>query len=430
MIDSGWYEKCLEEICTVKGGKRLPAGHLLQDEATDHPYIKSRDIRGGKVSTADLQYLNSNTFDKIKRYIVNTGDVCITIVANIGDVGVVPKALNGANLTENAVKLTKLSREVDSAFLGTLLSHPQYKAYMEQLSAGAAQAKLGIYKIRRIKVRLPPFPTQRKIAAILTAYDDLIEVNKRRIALLEKMAEELYREWFVRLRFPGYQDTRFVKGVPEGWDVVELRDICSEASKSTKAGQHLSTRLYLPLDSLATKKMLPTDHYDYTAAQSSLALFERGDILFGAMRPYQHKVVFAPFKGVTRTTMFVIRPSDSYLRAYTYLNLFQNSSIEYATLICNGVDRPYVVWKRGMERMKVFLPKKEALVEFEKIVGPILEKIHEFYFIQRKLAETRDLLLPRLISGKLSVEDLDIQFPPSMQEGTAEHESQPEARHA
>lgn len=80
--------------------------------------------------------------------------------------------------------------------------------------------------------------------------------------------------------------------------------------------------------------------------------------------------------------------------------------------------------------MKVFLPKKEALVEFEKIVGPILEKIHEFYFIQRKLAETRDLLLPRLISGKLSVEDLDIQFPPSMQEGTAEHESQPEARHA
>jgi|TARA_Y100001001_G_scaffold164697_1_gene198124 type I restriction enzyme, S subunit len=314
---------------------------------------------------------------------------------------------------------------------------PQFVAYflrtlaLENFDTGSSNPTLNRNHIHKIKVLFPKDAgTQRKIAAILTAYDDLIEVNKRRITLLEKMAEELYREWFVRLRFPGYQNTRFVKGVPEGWEVVELKDICYEASKNTKAGHHLSDRLYLPLDSLATKKMLPTDHYDYTAAQSSLALFERGDILFGAMRPYQHKVVVAPFKGVTRTTMFVIRPRDSYLHAYTYLNLFQNSSIEYATLICNGVDRPYVVWKRGMERMKVFLPKEETLLKFEKIVGPILENIHEFYFIQRKLAETRDLLLPRLISGKLSVEDLDIQFPPSMQEGPVEQESPSETRRA
>ncbi|GAG23996.1 unnamed protein product, partial [marine sediment metagenome] len=178
----------------------------------------------------------------------------------------------------------------------------------------------------------------------------------------------------------------------------------------------------LPLDSLATRQMLPMDHYDYAAAQSSLALFEKGDILFGAMRPYQHKVVVAPFNGVTRTTMFVIRPKESYLHAYSYLNLFQNSSIEYATLICNGVDRPYVVWNRAMERMKVFLPKEETLIEFEKMAGPILTNIREFYFIQRNLAEARDLLLPRLISGKLSVEDLDIQFPPSMQEEATESE--------
>lgn len=308
---------------------------------------------------------------------------------------------------------TKFSSE----FIYYLLQSLHRSGYMGVFHVqhtGVARFQYSSFKKHTV-LKIPELTEQRKIAAILTAYDDLIEANKRRIALLEKMAEELYREWFVRMRFPGHQDTKFVKGVPEGWREVELKEICDEASKSTKAGEHLSDRFYLPLDSLATRQMLPIDHYDYTAAQSSLALFEKGDILFGAMRPYQHKVVVAPFNGVTRTTMFVIRPKEDYLHAYCYLNLFQNSSIEYATLICNGADRPYVVWNRAMERMKVFLPQEEILVEFEKMARPILSNIREFYFIQRKLAETRDLLLPRLISGKLSVEGLDIQFPPNMQ---------------
>lgn len=306
-------------------------------------------------------------------------------------------------------------KKADLHFLYHLFNTQLIRQQLRNSSSGAKVRHTSPERIYRSKVTVPDVPTQRKIAAILTAYDDLIEVNKRRIALLEKMAEEIYREWFVRLRFPGYQHTLFVKGVPEGWEVVELRDICEEVSRSTRPGNHLSDRFYLPLDSLATKQMLPIDHYDYTAAQSSLALFDKGDILFGAMRPYQHKVVIAPFNGVTRTTMFVIRPKEDYLLAYSYLNLFQCSSIEYATLICNGADRPYVVWNRGMERMQVFLPSKEILIKFEEIAGPILKSIREYYFIQRKLAETRDLLLPRLISGKLAVEDLDIQFPPSMQ---------------
>ena len=253
MIDKSWIERSLEDLCTIKGGKRLPSGHALVNYPTDHPYIKSRDIRGGKVSASDLQFLTDKTFEKIKRYIVSYGDVCITIVANIGDVGVVPKELNEANLTENAVKLTNLSEEVDSGFLGTLLSHPRYKAYMEQLSAGAAQAKLGIYKIKKVKVLLPPRKAQRKIAAILTAYDDLIETNKRRIALLEKMAEEVYREWFVRMRFPGYRDTGFIKGVPEGWPFQRFSDL---VEMNPRESVHKSDSVpYVGMNNLSSSSM-------------------------------------------------------------------------------------------------------------------------------------------------------------------------------
>lgn len=344
--------------------------------------------------------------------------LCMTIAgANTAKVGILKFE---ACFPDSIVGFIPDKNEADIHFV--MYSLGLMKEQFLAVSRGATQDNLGLSKLLSFPLLVPELNEQRKIAAILAAYEELIETNRRRIDILEKMAEEIYREWFVRMRFPGQEDTKLLKGVPEGWKVVELREVCSEVSKGASPGAHLSDRYYLPLDALATKQMLPTNHYDYTAAQSSLSLFEKGDILFGAMRPYQHKVVVAPFRGITRTTVFVIRPKEEYLHSYIYLTLFQDSSIDYATLICNGADRPYAVWNRAMARMNIFLPDAETLKKFETLVGPILSNIREYYFIQRRIAETRDLLLPRLISGKLSVADLDIQFPPSMREETDAHQ--------
>ncbi len=286
------------------------------------------------------------------------------------------------------------------------------------LNSGSAQPSLNRNILHKLKINVPCPESQKKIAAILSAYDDLIENNKRRIALLENMAEEIYREWFVRFRFPNYKNAEFEKGIPKGWEVVELKEIAIESSKSTKAGEHLAHRLYLPLDNMGSKQFLPLDHYPYTDAQSSLVTFERGEFIFGAMRPYQHKVVIAPFDGITRTTCFVIKPAQDYLYSYLYLTLFKKSTIDHAMLISNGSDRPYTVWSRGMENMGVIRPDDCTLKSFEKIARPILDSVVSYYFLQRKLEETKNTLLPRLISGKLTVENLNIQFPPSMVEAT------------
>ncbi len=406
-----WNTQTIAELGKVVTGKTPPSAKPEQF-GDEYPFITPSDIQFGNKHVTTERFLSQRGLDAHKRIKLPKKTVCVVCIgATIGKVCAADQ-VSISNQQINSIIVDADKHDPDFVFyLATLL-----RSTLEAYAGGAATPIVNKGAFSKIKLRIPERDIQRKIAAILTAYDDLIETNKRRIALLEKMAEEIYREWFVRMRFPGHQSTKFLKGVPEGWGEVELGDICDEASRSTKAGEHLSDRYYLPLDALGTRQMLPTDHYDYTAAQSSLALFDKGDILFGAMRPYQHKVVIAPFDGVTRTTMFVIRPKEDWLHAYCYLNLFQNSSIEYATLICNGADRPYVVWNRAMERMKVFLPKEPLLVEFEKLAGPILASISDFYFIQRKLVEARDLLLPRLISGKLSVEDLDIQFPPSMRE--------------
>jgi len=277
-----------------------------------------------------------------------------------------------------------------------------YMAVFNIQHTGVSRFQYTAFK-NHTELRLPDRPLQEKIAAILSAYDELIENNRRRIALLEKLAEEIYREWFVRLRFPGHEKVKKVKGVPVGWLVQELKDVADEVGKSTRPGAHLAERFYLPLDLLNTKQMLPAGHADYTEAQSSLVTFEKNDFLFGAMRPYQHKVAIAPFPGITRTTCFVIRPKIANAWSWLFLTLFQPTTVDYASLICNGADRPYAVWNKAMERMKLLRPDDKLLEKFEAIARPILDAIVSMYFVQQKLTACRDKLLPRLISGKIAV---------------------------
>jgi len=286
--------------------------------------------------------------------------------------------------------------------------------HLENYNCGAGVPTLNQNHLHKLKIKIPPLPIQRKIAAILSAYDALIDNNNRRIAILEKMAGEIYREWFVRMRFPGHESIKVVKGVPEGWEVVELVDIAREVSKGTKPSEHLSDRFYLPMDLFGQQKFLPNGKEDYSQARSSLVLFEKGDILFGAMRPYLHKVIIAPFKGITRTTSFVIRPKETSYYSYLFLLLFQKSTVEYANLISNGSDRPYVVWNKGLERMKVYKPELYLIKLFNEKVFPLLTLIQEKYFLLENLKQSRDMLLSRLISGKLDVEKLEITFPPGM----------------
>ena len=195
----------LDELCDIKSGKRIPKKMDFVTFETKHPYIRARDIKEGKINTDDLIYLEDDVFQKIKRYIINSGDIAITIVgASVGDTGYASKNVDGYNLTENAVRLTNYKNNVDSKFLHYVLAQKQYHDYMQLIAGAAAQSKLGIYKVKRIKVELPDLKKQEKIAYILSTNDNLIENNNKRIKLLEQMAENLYKEWFVRFRFPGY----------------------------------------------------------------------------------------------------------------------------------------------------------------------------------------------------------------------------------
>jgi type I restriction enzyme S subunit len=151
--------------------------------------------------------------------------VYISIAGTIGRVGVVPDDLSGANLTENAAKITEISDDVDHRYLMYYLRSPIGQGAIKNRTGGTSQPKLALYRIADIDFLCPPLAIQRRIASILSAYDDLIENNRRRIQLLEQAARLLYKEWFVHLRFPGHEYVKIKNGVPEGWRPATIATI-------------------------------------------------------------------------------------------------------------------------------------------------------------------------------------------------------------
>lgn len=272
---------------------------------------------------------------------------------------------------------------------------------------------MAIGELKKFEFDFPSLRAQRKIAAILTAYDDLIEVNKRRIALLEKMAEELYREWFVRLRFPGYQNTRFVKGLPASWDAKRIEGIVDRK----KFG-----KIYRESDLAEEGSVIVIDQSrsEYLGFYNGEAQHEASPespiLLFG---DHSCKMVFMtrPFSLAENVIPFTPKKG---MPAYFLFHLIKDlaKTTEYKRHWTDLVNR------------EVLVPAPDLQDKFSRIVKENHRMVAELTETNRVLTKTRDLLLPRLISGKLSVEDLDIQFPPSMRDDQAEQEPLPEARRA
>lgn len=161
----------------------------------------------------------------------------------------------------------------------------------------------------------------------------------------------------------------------------------------------------MPIDVIQPRSLLLADHKSGEEAKSSLLRFEANDILFGAMRPYFHKVALAPFTGTTRTTVFVLRPAKSQDWAYVTLLMSESKTIEFATQTSRGSTIPYAVWDGVLGEMPVVVPPCAERAAFDRVTRPPLVSIQNMGFEQRALEELRNLLLPKLISGEIRVPD-------------------------
>lgn len=345
-------------------------------------------------------------------YVLNKGDLLVAMTEQaeglLGSSAIIPRS--GVYLHNQRLGLVQIldPKHADQHFCYYLFNSKPVRQQIRGSASGTKIRHTAPTRIADVKVRVPSFPVQRRIAGILSAYDDLIENSQRRIKILEAMTRALYREWFVHFRFPGHENHPRVASqlgkIPQGWKVKKLGDLITYKRHATKSGMHLEGRRYVPIDCLPSKSLALLEARPIEEAQSSLQLFEKGDILFGAMRPYFHKVVVAPFFGVTRTTCFVFKPVRPESHAFATMTAFDDATVAYANTHSQGATIPYAVWDGSLSEMPLVFPSTEVLQQFEAIVAPMLSLLAQSFFALSNLRRTRDLLLPRLLSAQIDVQ--------------------------
>ena len=402
-----WKKVHIADICEIKSGKRIPKGFDFSPITTDYRYIRARDIKKGKVDSSDLGYISKEVKDKIARYIVQEDDVVVSIAGTIGEVGYVPSELDGVNLTENAVRLTNFTEGVFSKFvLYWLMTEWSYE-YMNGVAAGSAQPKLGIYKIEQIPISLPSFEIQHRIADILSAYDDLIENNRKQTKLLEEATQRLYKEWFVDLRFPGYEHTKIVDGVPEGWGKCSLGDVIEFDPKVQLTKDRI--KQFVPMSALNMSSMtLDTAELSETTSNSG-SKFQNNDTLLARITPclengktaFVHGIQSA--EGAVGSTEYIVMRSKRLNPYMVYLHARTDGFRQAAINSMSGSDGRQRVKADKLKALSYLLPPTTVDNQFGLFAAPIFELVFDLSEQAFQAACARERILPKLMSGEVEV---------------------------
>lgn len=300
--------------------------------------------------------------------------------------------------------------ELDKRFLYYSMLSDTSRSQIRATATGATVRHTAPERIYRVAVRIPALPVQEVVGDLLGSIDDLIEINRRRVEVLEEMARAIYREWFVKFRYPGDGDVPLVdsdKGlIPEDWKwgtVDELVHIVKDTvdPSTLDSGTPAVGLEHIP------RRQITLDAWGRAGDQGSRkAVFTRGDVLFGKIRPYFHKVSVAPVDGVCSTDAIVIRPQSQHWGQIAMLA----SSVEFvahATQTSNGTKMPRADWK-VLGQWPVAIPPDGLSAAFTERVQDHLGLAETLVFANRRLAEVRDLLLPKLVSGQIDVSTLDL----------------------
>ena len=387
-----WSAKRLGNLClrVSSGGTPLRSVPEYYENGTI-PWLKTGEVKKGLIYDTE-EKITENGLENSSTKLIPANSVIVAMYGDGDTAGNV--AINKVPLTTNQAccNFTLNPEQANYRFVYYYLKGSYNN--LINLKLGGSQQNLNAQSLKSFPINHPAVKTQKKIAAILSAYDELVENNQRRIALLEKMAEEIYREWFVRLRFPGHKKVKSIKGVPEGWEVKKLGlvlELCY--GKALKDGDRVPGEFHV----YGSSGVVGT-HNEALVKTPSLIVGRKGNV--GS--------VYWPDRGFF--------PIDT---VYFVKSELPNSFLYFLLRSMNFINNDAAV--PGLNRSQAysnlfFLPPVSLINKYADVTD---SQFGMKRFLTRKnenLIATRDRLLPRLIAGKLSVENLDIQFPPGMVE--------------
>ena len=373
----------LEEVCLFIAD--CPHS-TAQDEGQGFPLVRTPNVGNGRLIFEKMHRVSREVYEtRNKRAKPQAGDLIYAREAPAGNVALITKGQEVC-LGQRTVLLRPNPAMADSAFLTYYLLAPEQRHRLLGTATGATVTHVNLPAIRNLEVALPPLPVQRRIADILSAYDDLIENNRRRIAILEETARLFYRKWF---------------GGAEPARTAMLGEICREVRRGVSPDAIASDTPCIGLEHMPRRSISLCEWESAQKVSSTKLAFEAGDVLFGKIRPYFHKVGIAFVDGVASSDAIVIKPLRPELHAYVLMTV---SSDAFVAAVSQGMKEgskmPRADWKQLLN-YSVVMPDDDTLTEFNKVLDPILEQLKTLCFSIRNLAAARDMLLPRLMKGEL-----------------------------
>lgn len=388
---TSWTKIELDDVC-----KNITVGFVgtMADEYVDEGvlFLRSQNILPYKLNLEpkQIKFISEEFNSKIKKSQLFAGDIAIVRTGYPGTACVIPENFGVVNCSDLVIVRPDHSK-ADSHFLCYYINSPVGKGAIFGSLVGAAQQHFNVGVAKKMKLNLPPLEVQKTIASILSSYDELIENNNQRIKLLEEMADEIYKEWFVRFRFPGYEKTKFIDGLPVGWEKLQVIEIIERYP----AGKKYDNNTALEKGNVPILDQGQIGLIGYHNDEPSVfANLDDPIIVFANHTCYQKLIQFN-FSAIQNVLPF--KSNLQYNRNIHWLHYATKNLIQF---------NDYKGHWPEFSSKKTIVPDLETAKSFGLIVKPI---VNEIYILEQKneiLKQTRDLLLPRLISGKLSVEHL------------------------
>lgn len=447
----------IKDIVKIKGGKRLPKGNNLQTTPNNHPYIRVRDMKGKYIQNNDLEYVPDAVFPLIKNYIVNENDVIVSIVGTIGLVSIIDKKLDNASQTENCAKLSGLDK-IDAEYLYYYLISDLGQEEIAKATVGAVQPKLPLYGIENIDIDWKSRVERENIVSILKSFDDKIQLNTQTNQTLEAIAQAIFKSWFVDFdpvrakaqaildgktsdeanlsamavisgkaiedlnqaeyqqlweiadAFPSelVENAEFGE-VPKGWEVRKVGEVLDTVGGGTPSTQNndfwengdIYWTTPKDLSSLTNKILLNTDRKITQAGLKKISsgLLPVNTVLLSSRAPVGY-LALAKIPVAINQGYIAIKNSDIlncyYILQWCVANMNEIKGRASGTTFAE-------ISKNTFREISIIVPNQEILDIFKNKLESIYDQITKNAKENISLAQIRDLLLPKLLSGEIEL---------------------------
>ena len=390
-------------IQTGPFGSQLHQSDYTEDGT---PVVMPKDLIGGKISEQSIARVGAEHVQRLQRHIIRNGDILYSRRGDVGRCAFATERETGWLCGTGCLRVTVNPRVADKKFVFYQLQQSSTIGWVEKHAVGATMLNLNTTILSNIPVFLPPIETQRRIADILSAYDDLIENNRKQIKLLEEAAQRLYKEWFVDLRFPGHEHTKIVDGVPEGWEKTTVSNISSILRRGISPKYNDQAELMV-INQKCIRQTVVT--FDEARRQEKLFPEEMNlqdsDTVIcstGAGTLGRVGQIFGNYPQTTFDShVTLVRAKSGFGKQYLFH--FLKCCQSYLMGMGKGSTNQLELSRRTIQDLEILIPLEEIGQMFESLVQSIHDKISAVNAEIDRLQSARDRLLPKLMSGEVEV---------------------------